>query len=152
MSVFNHDMGTGRPWVARFRVIRSYVPARGADGRIRQCYKGACLDWLSPIEEAHFLRMGLVERIPEAEQAAVPADARQVGIESDEDAPAVPDNVNSDILDECGRDLERLLLQPDCGAPTARKALREAGLHYGNDVIAAAVRARKAALAESITK
>lgn len=64
-----------------------------------------------------------------------------------EDAPAAPDDVNTDIVDECVKDLNLLGVQQDAGAPNARNALRESGRHYANDVVCAAVRARKAALA-----
>jgi cytochrome c oxidase cbb3-type subunit 2 len=138
--------------VARYRVITPLVLAKGADGRIRQCFFGSCLDDLpDPVQKAHFLRLGLVERIPEAQQSSIPADARQaVGIESDEDVPAAADDVNTDIVDECVKDLNHLGVQQDAGAPNARKALRESGRHYGNDVVHAAVRARKASLAAAL--
>ncbi len=146
--VWNHVLGTDPVWVARYRVIVTLVLAYTYDGKVRQCYHGSCLDWLNPVQERHFLNKGLVERIPEAEQSSIPADARQaVGIESDEDAPAAPDDVNTDIVDECVKDLNLLGVQQDAGAPNARKALRESGRHYANDVVCAAVRARKAALA-----
>ena len=152
MPVFNQDMGTGRPWVARFRVKGPYLPAKGADGRIRQCYHGSCLDWLSPVEEKHFLRLGLVERIPEAEQAAIPADVRQaVGVShAAEQAQAEVDESN-EMLDDFESDCDRLEIPQDSGAPFCRKALRDAGISYSNELIALGVRRRKAraALAET---
>jgi hypothetical protein len=155
--VWNHSLGgTDEVWVARYKVTCPMLHAKHADRRIEQCFYGSYLDDLpDPVQKAHFLRLGLVERVTEAEAATIIANApqtpnapRAVSIESDEDAPAVPDGVNTDLLGECVKDLDQLGVQQDVGAPNARKALRDSGRHYGNDTIAAAVRARKAALAE----
>jgi hypothetical protein len=92
------------------------------------------LDWLSPVQESHFLKMGLVERIDDGTSAD----------ESDADGDtldaAVPD---SGAVDECVATLARLQVPATAGAPTARTALRGNGYRYGNDVVAAAVRLRK---------
>jgi hypothetical protein len=123
------------------------VHAKGADGRLRQCLHGACLDWLNPVQEAHFLRMGLVERIAADEQAAIAADAPvvPVDLESDEDEDA-PAPEASGAVDECVATLARLQVPTTAGAPTARTALRGNGFRFGNDVVAAAVRQRKSSL------
>jgi cytochrome c oxidase cbb3-type subunit II len=144
-AVFNWTLGTDPVWKARYRVTCACVHAKSWDGFVRQAYRGACLDRLAEEQAAHFLRMGLVERIPDDEQPAIAADApvEPVDLEADEDTQDVPDDANTDIVDECLADLDRLGVQSDAGAPTARKALRESGRHYGNDTIALAVRARK---------
>jgi cytochrome c oxidase cbb3-type subunit II len=143
-AVFNWTLGTATPWVAKYRVTCPLVYVASHDGKLRQAYRGSCLDWLNDEQSAHLLKMGLVERIPDAEQPAIAADAPQtVGLEVDKDELDVADDVNTDIVEECLADLDRIGVQSDAGAPTARKALRESGRHYGNDTIALAVRARK---------
>ena len=129
-----------------------------------EAYRGACLDRLNPEQEAHFLRMGLVERIAADEQPAIAANAPQTvdldtepeAVDDDDDDDAglredEPSEVVDELVAECVESLNRLLLQPDCGAPTARKALRESGQHYANSVVCEAVRARKAALIGTAT-
>jgi hypothetical protein len=134
MAVLNHTLGTDPVWVARYRVTSARVFAEAHDGRLWQCFNGACLDWLSPVQESHFLKMGLVERIDDGTSAD----------ESDADGDtldaAVPD---SGAVDECVATLARLQVPATAGAPTARTALRGNGYRYGNDVVAAAVRLRK---------
>jgi hypothetical protein len=145
MSVFNHTLGTDPVWVARYRVTSPMVHAKSWDGYVRQCFNGACLDWLNPEQEAHFLRMGLVERIPDAERPAIAADAPQtVDLEADggaDDNASAPEE--SGAVDECVAALAHLEVPATAGAPTARTALRDAGHRFGNDVIAHAVKRRK---------
>jgi cytochrome c oxidase cbb3-type subunit II len=134
-----HVLGTGE-WVPRFRVTAALVCAKGYDGRLTHCYRGTLLDWLNDEQREHFLRMGLVEEITEADLAqsgSLPSRQPQgVG------GAGVLD-VNPEVVEECVASLDRLGVAPDAGAPTARTALREGGERYGNDVIAAAVRSRK---------
>jgi hypothetical protein len=138
----NHTLGTDQVWVARYRVTAALAVAKGADGRLRHCYHGALLDWLSDEQAAHFLRLRLVERVDTDPQdsivAAPPADLD----EADEDTldAAVPD---SGAVGECLAALMHLQVPAAAGAPTARTALRDAGHRFGNDVIAHAVRRRK---------
>jgi cytochrome c oxidase cbb3-type subunit II len=47
------------------------------------------------------------------------------------------------LVGECIDALDRSGVPSDAGAPTARKALRDAGCRFGNNVISAAVRERK---------
>jgi hypothetical protein len=56
-------LGTDPNFVPRYQVVAPMVCAKAHDGRIRQCLAGSQLDWLGPEQEAHFLGMGLVERI-----------------------------------------------------------------------------------------
>jgi hypothetical protein len=85
-AVFNHVLGTDPIWVARYRVVCAGLQPKSWDGRVHQAFRGACLDWLSPAQESHFLGLGLVERIPVDEQPAIAADVPvEVDIESDED-------------------------------------------------------------------
>jgi hypothetical protein len=107
--------------------------AAGASGVAR----GPLIDWLGDDQRENWLRLGLVEEIDDA-PAAQPHRAH---------SDPVPD-VNAEILDGCIRDLDRLGLPAEAGAPSARKALRDAGLSYGNDIIAAAVRERKTLAAQ----
>jgi len=69
MTVFNHVLGTDPVWVARYEVTSPLVLAKSHDGRLAQCFNGACLDWLNPEQEAHFLSLGLVRRIKDGESA-----------------------------------------------------------------------------------
>ena len=128
-------------FVPRYRVKAALVCAKGQDGLRQHCYKGDLLDWLNDEERTHYLRKGLVVDVAEADLAQgdssmAPTYPQGVG------GAGAPD-VNEDVVDECIASLDRLGVAPDAGAPTARTALREGGERYGNDVIAAAVRARK---------
>ena len=49
-------------------------------------------------------------------------------------------------LQNCLMALEQLGVDLAAGAPTARAALREGGYRFGNDVVAAAIKARKEAV------
>jgi hypothetical protein len=69
--VFNHTLGTDPVWVAHYQVTSPLVLAKSWDGRLRQCFQGAYLDWLNPEQEKHFLRMGLVRRVEAAEAAQI---------------------------------------------------------------------------------
>lgn len=100
--------------------------------------RGPVIPWLSDEQREHFLRNGLVEEIDDDTPTAQPHRAH---------SDLVPD-VNAEILDGCIRDLDRLGLPAEAGAPAARKTLRDAGLSYGNDTIAAAVRQRKTRAAQ----
>jgi cytochrome c oxidase cbb3-type subunit II len=102
--------------------------------------RGPEVDWLSAAEAQMFLMMGFVEKVGAA-PAPIPA-AEPVELAT---AP------NGGNVDECLSDLDRLNVPPDSGAPTCRAALRGAGLSYGNDLIAVAVRLRRsrAELAEA---
>lgn len=77
-------------------------------------------------------------------------DAEPVATPLPEPVGPEPEAVD-ELVEECIRDLDRLGVQPDAGAPTARKALRESGRHYGNDTIASAVKARKSLLSGTAT-
>jgi cytochrome c oxidase cbb3-type subunit II len=110
------------------------------------------LGLLSDEQEAHFLNLGLVEHVPDAESAttdpARPVYADAVA-DADEDAPAdefAPAAEESGAVDECLATLAHLDVPATAGAPTARKYLRDAGHRFGNDVIAHAVKRRKSAL------
>lgn len=125
-------------FVARYRVTAALVVVKDRTGRLRHCYRGELLDYLNDEQRTHFLRHKLVEPISEAGLGASPQQQQPNII-------AAP-GVNSDIADDCARDLDRLNVARNAGAPTARAALRDAGLRYANDVIATAVRARKEGL------
>jgi hypothetical protein len=142
-----HSMGTSDAvFIPRYRVIASLAVAKGLDGLNRYCYRGDLLDWLSEAQAKHLVGHGLVERIPDHEQAAaIAADAPQtVDIEAGEDADGyAPAAEESSVVDECLAALMHLQVPAAAGAPTARTALRDAGHRFGNDVIAHAVRRRK---------
>jgi hypothetical protein len=137
----NHTLGTDPVWVARYRVTAALAVAKGADGRLRHCYHGALLDWLSDEQAAHFLRLRLVERVDTDPQDSIVA-APPADLDADEDTldATVPD---SGAVDECLAALAHLQLPAAAGAPTARTALRDAGHRFGNAVIAHAVKRRK---------
>jgi cytochrome c oxidase cbb3-type subunit II len=95
---------------------------------------GSIIPYLNNEQREHFLRLGLVEEITDEEAAVQTQPAPREDL--------VP-GVNAELVDDCIADLDRLGVAADSGAPTCRKVLRDAGISYGNDVIAAAVRQRK---------
>jgi cytochrome c oxidase cbb3-type subunit 2 len=102
--------------------------------------RGPEIDWLSAAEAQLFLMLGFVEKVGDGPAPAAAAE------------PVEPVTAaNGGNVDECLSDLDRLNVPPDSGAPTCRAALRGAGLSYGNDLIAVAVRLRRsrAELAEA---
>jgi len=80
---------------------------------------GPLIPWLSEGQAAHLLRCRMVEKV-------------------DDGGAASPDRVV-----ECLEALNALELPAEVGAERARRALRQDGKRYGNDTIAAALRARK---------
>ncbi|MDV3215725.1 hypothetical protein [Mycobacterium avium] len=102
--------------------------------------RGPIIGWIGDEYLERWLRMGLVVEVDDASAAAALQQPR-ADATADEPAP------NGDIVDDCIADLDRLDVAPDCGAPTCRKALRDNGLAYGNEVIGAAVKVRKQRLA-----
>ena len=117
-----------------YRVDAPLVLATGKDGQIHHYYSAdssagpSIIEWLSDEQAAHFLAEGLVTPIEvqdEAETAALDMTER---------------------VTQCIQALSSLGLPADCGAPAAREALRESGAKFGNEIIAAAIKARKAAL------
>jgi hypothetical protein len=104
-----------------------YAAAAGAPS-----VSGPVIPWLGDEQREHFLRNGLVEELPDgAPTAAAPAR---------EDVCAPPAD---SAVENCSAVLEELGVPSAAGAPAARRALRESGRHFGNDVIAHAVRGRK---------
>jgi hypothetical protein len=117
------------------RVTAALVIAKDQTGRLHHIYCGDWIPWLNDERRGHFLRVGLVEEIEEDQSAAV------VELHP---APAATDvAANPNRIGECIDALDRSGVPSDAGAPTARKALRDAGCRFRNDVIAAAVRERK---------
>jgi len=125
--------------MARYRLAPG-VPllvVKDKQGKLRYHYagggggvaRGPLIDWLGDDQRENWLRLGLVEEV--------------------DDAPAAPPpthgGAGAEAVDRCLDDLDRLGLPAGAGAPAARKALRDAGASHANDVIAAAVRTRKAA-------
>jgi len=120
--------------------LRPRVPllvVKGQDGKLHHHWNqpiggsighGAVIPWLSPEQREHFLRKGLVERIE---------DGTPMSDTADEPAGS------EDRVRECVEALDRLGLPLDTGAPTARANLRDSDYRFGNDTIAAAVKARK---------
>jgi cytochrome c oxidase cbb3-type subunit 2 len=115
---------------------------RGPDGVLRHHYaaphggvniRGPYIPWLNDEQRECFLRNGLVEEIDESELPK--AEPR-----ADAEPEPVP---NGDVVGECIRDLDRLGVPEDAGAPTARAALRGNGVSYANDVIRVAIKQRK---------
>jgi hypothetical protein len=123
MAVYNWTLGTDPNWKARYRVTCAGLHVKTHDRYIRLAQHGALLDWLNPEQEAHFLKMGLVERIPEDEQAAI-ADA-PVEVEADEDEYA-PAPEQSGAVDECLATLAHLQVPPRPAQPCAMRATASA--------------------------
>jgi cytochrome c oxidase cbb3-type subunit II len=120
-----------------YRVLAPLVLAKDQEGQVRYHYRdapnigeplnyGATIPWLSDAQAEQFLLEGQVERIDDE-----PVDTAQTG---------------PDPLQDCLKALEMLGVELSAGAPTAREALRAGGYRYGNDIVAAAVKARKEAL------
>jgi hypothetical protein len=82
------------------------------------------IPWLNDQQREQFLKEGLVEEIPEIESAVEAIDGL-------------------DPITDCIAALDQLDVPTAAGAPKARDALRGAGHRFSNDVIAAAVKARK---------
>lgn len=121
-----HDpMGVAGDWKPRYRVTAALVIAKDQTGHLRHCYKGSLLGWLSDEQAQHFLRHNLVARLDDV--AELPA---------------------AETVAECVQALNGLGVELKAGAPRARTALREAGRRFSNQVVAAAVRQRKLALAQ----
>ena len=99
---------------------------------------GPIITWIGDEYRERWLRLGLVEEIADDVPAAQTKPAPS-------DGTPVP---NSELVDECIATLDRFEVPPDAGAPTARAVLRDRGQSWGNDTIAAAVRARKARAAQ----
>ncbi|BBY35890.1 hypothetical protein MMAN_58060 [Mycobacterium mantenii] len=121
-----------------YRVMCHLVIAKDQEGRVRYYYQspvvgssGAVIPWLSDEKAEQLLRLGLVERIADSTMDHQADDAAQT---------------ESEALQDCLKALEHLGVDLAAGAPTARTALRDAGFRFGNDVVAAAVKARKDAV------
>jgi cytochrome c oxidase cbb3-type subunit II len=108
-----------------------YQRAVGSDRAAR--IGGPIIPWIGPEYLDRWLAMDLVTEIG-AEPAAAPLP------EPIELTPVA----NGELVDEAVRDLDRLNVPPDSGAPTCRKALRDSGVSYANELIAAAVKQRRA--------
>jgi hypothetical protein len=86
--VWNWTLGTDPVWKARYRVTCPCVHVKSHDAYIRQAYRGACLDWLGDEQAAHFLGLGLVERVPADEQPAIAAHAPvELDADADDETP-----------------------------------------------------------------
>ncbi|ORV81058.1 hypothetical protein AWC11_27315 [Mycobacterium interjectum] len=117
-------MGITGDWKPRFRVTAALVIAHDQQGRLRHCYRDSLLGWLSDEQAAHFVTHNLVERI--------------------EESPDVPTMPAAETVANCVVALDNLGIRVAAGDPTARQALRDAGHRFANDVVAAAVKQRKA--------
>ncbi|MCV7101535.1 hypothetical protein [Mycobacterium palustre] len=122
-----------------YKVIAHCVLAKDQNGSTHHHYhhSSGCgpgvIKWLSDEEAEHLLALGMVEaiEITTAEEGSAMAVAHAA----------------EERLAECVEALAGIVdLPADVGAPKAREALRGAGYKFGNDTIAAAVRARKALL------
>ncbi len=167
-----HAIGPPTPgeFVGLFRVTGALIVAKGFDGRLRHAYRGDTLNWLNDEQRAHCLRKGLIEEIGESQPLPAPSEPK-FGADAEGtsevvgdgigtfDRPEVPSgtgaglrsDTSAELVGECIAALDRITIfdgaagpvPSDAGAPTARKALRDARLRFGNDVICEAVRQRK---------
>lgn len=121
----------------RLRAGVHLICVKDRDGKVNYHYSrpqpqgrdfGPAIPWLSPRQAAHLLRCNMVELIDDdpasgGEPVAVTA---------------------ADRVRECVDALEQLGVPADAGALKARDALRDGAHRFGNDVVAAAVKVRKA--------
>lgn len=119
----NLAMGVPGPWKPVWKVVAPLVLARDGAGRLHHAYRGSMLGWLSEDQSQHFLRHGLVERVPEP------------------DAPEMPP---ADVIGNCVAALAELGVPLRAGRPTAAKALRDAGHKFGNEAVSEACKIRQA--------
>jgi cytochrome c oxidase cbb3-type subunit II len=134
------NRGDGERLTESWFVTAPLLFVRDQRRRLHQAYAGKIVQWLDDEQREHFLRLGLVEQV--ADESA-PVQPRP--------APSEISVVNPEIVDEILADLDRLGVAADSGAPTCRKALRDAGISVGNDVVAAVVKQRRARAALSGT-
>jgi hypothetical protein len=108
------------------------ITAKDPAGKIHYYYDAInpVIPWLSDADAERLIREGMVKRVdgPEPDLALVRA--------QDE----------ASKVNECIYEIGHLELPRDCGAPATREALRDAGLKFSNETIAAAVKMRKAQL------
>lgn len=119
-------------YVPRWRVTASLVVAKDQEGRGIYCYAGDTMAWLSEAQAKHFLQKNMVERIA--------ADAEPADLDADSDTATA----DSAAVDACIGALRGLQVPAASGAPACRAALRDNGHRYGNAIVAAAVKRRKA--------
>jgi len=93
---------------------------------------GPFIPWISDEQAAHLLRIGYVERVDEEPDPVL--------------NEAIRDGIDPDRVRDCIQAIAKLDIPTDVGAPKIRAALRTAGHHFGNDVVGAAVKTRKALL------
>jgi hypothetical protein len=122
----NDPMGMPGEWKPAWRVVAPLVIAKDQEGRLRHCYRGSLLGWLSDEQAGHFLKHNLVERI--------------------EDSPAVATLPAPEAIANCVSALNTLRVDPQAGRPAAAKALRDGGYKFSNEIMSAALRQRKSAL------
>lgn len=142
----------------QWRVIAPLVLARDGRGLLHYAYHGALLPWLSPEQEAWFLELGLVERVvlnpvaepaPNLEPEPTDLDAETTEKDSTDDEFIVDPEADSETtlqasrIQDCVDVIDELGISRGAGAPTIREKLRSAGHVFSNDIIAAAIRARK---------
>jgi homoserine kinase len=114
-----------------YRVDAKLVLAKDKHGRTHHYYSAesgagpSIIEWLSDEQAAHFLAENLVTAI-------------EIQTETETETQATLDRVS-----ECVEALATADLPTDCGAPTARDALRDAGHKFSNQTIAAAIRIRR---------
>lgn len=106
------------------------VTAKDRAGQIKYYYAGMnpVIGWMPEDQAEHLLNIGLIELL-----------------DGDyEDTDPLRDQEAVNRIEECAGAMDRLDLPRDCGAPTAREALRADGQKFGNELIASAVKLRKA--------
>jgi cytochrome c oxidase cbb3-type subunit II len=117
-----------------YRVNTALLLVKDRQGLVRYHYHpgsglgGSVIPWLPEEQAELFLAQGWV-----------------TPIEIQTEAEAETQDMLTRVT-ECLEALASTDLPADCGAPKAREVLRDSGRKFSNEVIAAAVKARKAAL------
>ena len=167
-----HAIGPPTPgeFVGLFRVTGALIVAKVSMEDCAMRMAETPLNWLNDEQRAHCLRKGLIEEIGESQPLPAPSEPK-FGADAEGtsevvgdgigtfDGPEVPSgtgaglrsDTSAELVGECIAALDRITIfdgaagpvPSDAGAPTARKALRDARLRFGNDVICEAVRQRK---------
>jgi hypothetical protein len=120
-----------------YRVLAPLVLAKTQEGEIRYHYRnvhtmgkpanyGDIIPWLSDEQAEMLISEGAVELIEDP-------------VEENEPKPAV----DPEALKSCLKALEGRDVELSAGRPTCLAALRDGGHRFSNDVVAAAVKARK---------
>lgn len=147
-----------------YLVTAPLVIAVDKEGRSIHHYHGAIIAWLNDQQREHFTSSGFVQLTDDTSPPASDESELRTAVRSCETQPdgaaaqpvhqtsnaepvvsndAVWDGLDTDRVHDCLHAIAGLGIPGNTGSPKTREALRKAGHAFGNDVISAAVRARK---------